>query len=245
MTIPEPTCSLGKDPAGAGCLATYRLVRNLCAGVLASGHEPDPGLLLGAARVRPIASEADLERIPPAGPVLVAAGAAYGALEALAASFLLDEIRPDVKVVTDRFLAVAPNLRPRFLASDPWDRRRAAPANVRALRQGLAWMRSGGLLAAFVDQDAWAAAVRLARLAGAAIVPAAVTRLQTQLPENGAIELRLGAPVSSERLARFALDADAAAYLCWRSSELAGRHRPVLRLVPRPSGLDRHPATVN
>jgi len=223
-------------------MATYRLVRNLCADVLASGYEPDPGLLLGAARVRPTASESDLERIPAVGPVLVAAGAAYGALEALAASFMLDEIRPDVKVVADRFLAVAPNLRPRFVASDPWDRRRAAPANVRALGQGLAWLRSGGLLAAFVDQDAWTAAVRLARLAGAAVVPAAVTRPQTQNPESGAIELRFGAPVGSERLARFALDADAAAYLCWRTCELAGRHRAALRLVPR---LDPNRAIVN
>ena len=230
-------------------MATYRLVRNLSAEVLASGYEPDPGLLLGAARVRPTASEADLENVPATGPVLVAAGAAYGALEALAASFLLDEIRSDVKVVADRFLALTPNLRPRFLASDPWDRRRAAPANVRALRQGLAWLCSGGLLAAFVERDAWSAAVRLARLTGAAIVPAAVTREQTGVSENAAIELRLGASVDSQRLGRFALDSEAAAYLCWRTCELAGRHRPALRLVPRPEvygreGRESSPAAV-
>jgi hypothetical protein len=232
MTIPDPICSLGADSAGTGSMATYRLVRNLCATVLASGYEPNPGLLLGAARVRPTASEADLENIPATGPVLVAAGAAYGAIEALAASFLLDEIRPDVKVVADRFLAASPNLRPRFVASDPWDRRRAAPVSVRALRQGLVWLCSGGLLAAFVEKEAWGAAVRLARLTGAAVVPSAVTREQTGLPENGAIELRLGAPVSAERLDRFGLD-EAAAYLSWRACELAGRHRPALRLVPR------------
>ncbi len=240
MTIPEPGCSPSPDPSGTGCLATYRLVRNLCAGVLAGGYEPDPGLLLGAARVRPTASAADLDNIPPAGPVLVAVGAAYGALEALAASFLLDEIRPDVKVVADRFLAAAPNLRPRFVASDPWDRRRAAPANVGALRQGLAWLRSGGLLAAFVEQDtSWAAVARLARLAAGTIVPAAVAQAQTQLPENAAIELRLGVPVSFRRLALFTRDDEAAGYLCWRTCELAARHRPALRLVPRPVGRDQ------
>ncbi len=220
-------------------MATHQRVRNLCASVTAGGYEPEPGLLLGAARVRPTASEADLANIPQTGPVLVAAGAAYGALEALAASFLLDEIRPDVKVVADRFLAGTPNLRPRFVAWDPWDLRRATSANFRALRQELAWLCSGALLAAFVEQDAWVTAVRLARLADAAIVPAAVTHSRTQLPENGAIELRLGAPVTSARLGQFALDTEAADYLRWRTGELAGRHRPALRLVPRPSRFDR------
>jgi len=237
MTFPDPTCRLSADPAQASRVEAHQLVRNLCASVAASGYAPEPGLLLGAARVRPTASEADLRNIPETGPVLVAAGAPYGALEALAASFLLDEIRPDVKVVADRFLAGAPNLRPRFVASDPWDLRRAAPANVRALRHELAWLCSGGLLAAFAEEDAWGTAVRLARFAGAAIVPAAVTRQRTQLPENGAIELRFGPAVTPRRLGQFALDTDAAAYLCWRSRELAARHRPALRLVPRPSGL--------
>ena len=227
MTSPDPSCSFG-----AGRMEAHHLVRNLCASVAASGYALEPGLLLGAARVRPTASEADLANIPETGPVLVAVGAPYGALEALAASFLLDEIRPDVKVVADRFLAGAPNLRPRFVASDPWDLQPAAPSNFRALRQGLAWLGSGKLLAAFVEEDAWGTAVRLARRAGSAIVPAAVTR--QQWPENGTIELRFGAPVASARLARFALDAEAADYLRWRTRELAARHRPALRLVPRP-----------
>lgn len=238
MTFPDPTCRLGADPAEAAGVAAHQLVRDLCASVAASGYEPEPGLLLGAARVRPTASEADLRNIPEAGPVLVAAGAAYGVLEALTASLLIDEIRPDVKVVADRFLAGAPNLRPRFVASDPWDLRRAAPANFRALRHELAWLGSGGLLAAFVEEDGWGTAVRLARLAGAAIVPAAVTRQRTQLPENGAIELRFGAPITPERLRQFA-DSEAADYLRWRTRELAARHRPALRLVPRPYGFDR------
>jgi hypothetical protein len=233
MTIPELACSLAADPAGSGRLATYRLVRNLCASVLASGQTPAPGLLLGAAKVRPSANGGDLEKIPVAGPVLVAAGAAYGALEALAASVLLDEIRPDVKVVADQFVATAPNLRPRFIACDPWEDRRAALVNVRALREGLAWLRCGGLLAAFLAEEGWGAAVRLARRAGAAIVPAAVAWRQTGLPEGGAVEMRFGAPLASERLAEFALDAHATAYLRWRVNLLACRHEPALRLVPR------------
>ncbi len=233
MTIPELACSLAADPAGSGRLATYRLVRNLCASVLASGQTPVPGLLLGAAKVRPVANGGDLEKIPPAGSVFVAAGAAYGAIDALAASVLLDEIRPDAKVVADRFVATAPNLRPRFIACDPWEVRRAAPVNVRALREGLAWLRSGGLLAAFLAEEGWGAAVRLARRAGAAIVPAAVAWRQTGLPEGATVEMRFGAPLASERLAEFALDAHASAYLRWRVNLLACRHEPGLRLVPR------------
>jgi hypothetical protein len=188
---------------------------------------------LGAAKVRPVANGGDLDKIPVAGPVLVAAGAAYGVLEALAASVLLDGIRPDVKVVADRFVVTAPNLRPRFIACDPWEGQTAAPVNVRALREGLAWLRCGGLLAAFLAEEGWRAAVRLARRAGAAIVPAAVAWRQTGLPEGGAVEMRFGAPLVSERLAEFALDAHATAYLRWRVNLLARRHEPVLRLVPR------------
>ncbi len=235
MTNPQPGCCLGADAAETGRLATYRLARNLCASVLASGYEPDPGLLLGAARVRPVASDGDLGNIPAAGPVLVAVGAAYGVLEALAASVLLDETRHDVKVMADQFIAAQPTLRPRFVACDPWDRRRAAPANEHALRQGLAWLQSGGLLAVFVDEDGWAAAVRLARLADASIVPAAAIRSRSELPENGAIELRLGVPVTSLRLAQFTGGADAAGYLRWRVGELGRRHQPALRLVPKPA----------
>jgi hypothetical protein len=234
MTIPEPACGLGSDPAGCGRLATYRLVRNLCASVVASGYAPTPGLLLGAAKVRPTASAGDLDNIPADGPVLVAVGAAYGAIEALAVSVLLDEIRPDVRVAADRFVATGPNLRPHFVACDPWACQRAAILNVRALRQGAAWLRSGGLLAAFVAEDGWTTAVRLARLAGAAIVPATASRRQTGSPEGEAIELRLGAPLGAERLAGFARDAHATGYLRWRANLLARRHEAALRLVPRP-----------
>lgn len=235
MGTPEPTCRLAADPAGSGRTAAFQLLRGLCASVLASGYEPTPGILLGAARVRPMASEGDLRNIPAAGPVLVTAGAAYGALEALVASALLDEIRPDVKVLADLFVATAPNLRPRFVACDPWEQRRAAPANVRGLRDGLAWLRSGGMLAAFVEEDGWAAAVRLARLTDAAIVPAAVTRPRTRMPEGGSIELRFGAPITAQRLAEFALNSEAIGYLRWRTNLLIWRDQPVLRLVPRPA----------
>ena len=238
MAIPELTCFLSGDRARSDRLQTYRLVRNLCADVLASDFAPTPGLLLGAARVRPVATGVDLENIPLAGPVLVAAGAPYGALQALAASVVLDEIRPDVKVVADRFVAASPNLRSRFVGFDPWERRKAAAVNVRAIRQGLAWLRSGGLLLAFVQEDEWASAVRLARLTGAAIVPASVSHRQTGLPENGTIELRFGAPLASERLAQFTLDGEAAGYLRWRTNVLAWRHRTAIRLVPRPAVRD-------
>jgi hypothetical protein len=157
-------------------------------------------------------------------------GALYRTLDALAASALLDECRPDVKVLADPFVAAAPNLTPRFLAYDPWDEGQAAPANVRASRRALGWLRSGRLLAAFVDDARWSVVVRLARLARCAIVPAAVART---LRETGTIELRFGAPLAPARLAGFATDGEAVGYLRWRVNVLSWRHEAALRLVPR------------
>lgn len=207
-------------------------MRDLCADVLLRGFTPSAGILLGAAGVRPLAEEADLDNIPAAGPVLVTVGAHYGSLEALAASFLLDDLRPGVRILSDAFIAAAPNQRLRFLPFDPWERRRAAAINVRAVRRGLAWLRSGGLLLAFVEENGWAAAVRTARLSRTAIVPAALIRKHRGMPGEGTIELRFGKLLSAERLSGLS-DAEAIGYLRWRIGLLSRRDQPALRLVPR------------
>lgn len=233
MTNPEPVCRIPLETKERRHLGAYRLVRNLCAAVLTNGYEPTPGLMLGAARIRPVADDADRESVPAAGPVLVAIGAPYGVIEALAASTLLGDLRPDVKTLADPFVATAPGLASRFLAHNPWERRTANPANVQAAHRAMRWLRSGGLLAAFMDEDGWNAAVRVARLARASVMPAAVVRKHTTMAGTGSVELRIGAPLLAARLASFARDAEAIGYLRWRTNLLAWRHQPAPRLVPR------------
>ncbi len=217
------------DTAHRERLAAYRLVRNLSAEVLAREYEPSAGLMLGVAGVRPVASESDLENVPAAGPCLIGIAAGYGALGALAAAVLLDEYRPDAMVFADQVLAAVPNLRSRFIGYDPWTSRTAAARNTCALRKGVVWLRSGGALAVLVEEKGWPIAVRLARLAEAAIVPASIVRPG----EEPAIELRIGAPLGVERLARMPADDEAAGYLRWRANLLARRDQPAMRLVPR------------
>ncbi len=230
MTIPEPKWLLAADPGQQDRLATYTLVQYLRNEALGNDYEPSPAVLLGAAQVRPMVSDADLKNVPVSGPAIVVVASRYGALEALAASTLLEDLRPDVKVVADPFLAAIPDLRPRFVESDPWERRPGAPLNTSAIGRSLAWLNSGGLLVVFSHDDGGEGAVRLAYLSSAALVPACTARTETGVPGTVAIALRLGAPLTRDRLASMSSDAEAAGYLRWTANVLSRRHQSIAHM---------------
>jgi hypothetical protein len=225
-------------------LAVYRRLRDLCWEVLAAGDVVAPSRLLVAARVRPETAGGDRPRIPASGPVLVAADGTSGVVESLAAAVLLRRVRPDVKVLASQLIARRPNLEEFFIAYDRWQTRPAAPLNLRAAFAALDHFRSGGLLAVFPEDErpqpvgadgvaehqCWVAAVRMALLAGAAIIPVSFTRSKAAvsvLPGDGgcaesAIEMRAGAPLDPRRLASFSSVAEAGSYVRWRTTLLAG-----------------------
>lgn len=128
----------------------------------------------------------DQERIPTSGPVVVVANHPYGMLDGAILTVLLTRVRPDVKVLTNLFLADVPELQQHCIFVDPFQTDRSAEANRLALRQALSWLEGGGMLAVFpagevshwqmptaqVADPEWnSTAVRLIRRTGATAVP--------------------------------------------------------------------------
>jgi len=128
----------------------------------------------------------DPERVPQHGPTLIVANHPFGAIEGMIMVELLLQRRPDVRIMANGFLKRLPELAELFLGVNPYGNKTAVRENSPSLREGLRWLRQGGLLVVFpagdvasidlksltIHDGAWSKSVaRLARLGGASIVP--------------------------------------------------------------------------
>jgi len=110
--------------------------------------------LLAAMRVELQVNAADTARIPATGPVVVVANHPYGMLDGAMLAVLLTRVRPDVKVMTNYLLRDVPELARHCIFVDPFQSDRAIrPSGIdidrRAVREALAWLQNGGMLAIF------------------------------------------------------------------------------------------------
>ena len=183
---PGVSARVAEFPGLAGKFAPVGKVRDLYRRVQQSPESFRLENLLAEMRVRAQVGEADQARIPATGPVVVVANHPYGMLDGAILTVLLTRARPDVKVLTNFVLADVPELQKHCIFVDPFQTDRSAESNRRALRQALAWLQQGGMLAMFpsgevsywqmpaaqIVDPAWNdAAVRLLRRTGATALP--------------------------------------------------------------------------
>ncbi len=147
--------------------------------------------LLAEMRVELRMDAADMARIPVTGPVVAVANHPFGMLDGAVLAVLLTRVRPDVKVMTNYLLRDVPELARHCIFVDPFQSDRAIHAgnvdvNRRAMREAMAWLQRGGMLAIFpagevsqwqfpqaeIADPVWNdTAARLIRRTGAAALP--------------------------------------------------------------------------
>jgi len=94
-------------------------------------------------------SEQEAARIPPDGPVFVIANHPFGGLDGIILGDLLLSVRPDSKLLVNYLLLRMSELDPLVFGIDPFGGREAARFNARSVRDSLAWINDGHLLATF------------------------------------------------------------------------------------------------
>jgi putative hemolysin len=142
--------------------------------------------LLQEMRITLRVTSADTARIPAIGPVVVVANHPFGVLDGAVLAVLLARVRPDVKILTNFLLGDVPELRRHCIFVDPFQPDRPGGPNRRALRESLAWLQAGGMLAIFpagevsswqmpeakiADREWTETAARLVRKTGACALP--------------------------------------------------------------------------
>jgi putative hemolysin len=142
--------------------------------------------LLTEMRVDLRVAAADTARIPSTGPVVAVANHPFGMLDGVVLAVLLTRVRADVKVMTNYLLRDVPELARHCIFVDPFQNGAATNTNREAVREALAWLRQGRMLAIFpagevshwqfpqaeIADPAWNdTAARLIRRTGAAALP--------------------------------------------------------------------------
>ncbi|HTT21883.1 MAG TPA: GNAT family N-acyltransferase [Candidatus Sulfotelmatobacter sp.] len=136
-------------PGLAGKLAPVGKVRNLYRRVQNSPQGFRLPNLLAEMRIELKVHSADQDRIPATGPVVVVANHPYGVLDGALLTVLLTRVRSDVKVLTNFLLGDVPELRHTCIFVDPFQTDRSAESNRKPIREALAWLERGGMLAIF------------------------------------------------------------------------------------------------
>lgn len=94
-------------------------------------------------------TEADLNRIPRKGPLLVIANHPFGGLEGLILGSLLTSIRKDVKLMGNYLLYNIPEIRPNLISVDPFGGKDSSRSNIGPLKEAIRLLRAGGALITF------------------------------------------------------------------------------------------------
>jgi putative hemolysin len=185
-TQAEVLSRVAQFPGLAGKLAPIGKVRDLYRRVQRSADGFRLESLLAEMRIELRIHSTDRARIPATGSVVVVANHPYGVLDGTLLTVLLTGVRPDVKVLTNLTLGDIPELQRNCIFVDYFQTDRSGESNRKAIREAMAWLRQGGMLAIFpagevsqfhmpaahVADSEWNdTAVRLIRRTGATALP--------------------------------------------------------------------------
>ena len=94
-------------------------------------------------------AEDDIKRTPAEGPVLVVANHPFGLVEAVILGAILSRVRGDIKFLANSLLAAVPQLHQLILPVDISGGSAAARANLRSVREAVAWLQDRHALVVF------------------------------------------------------------------------------------------------
>ena len=131
-------------------------------------------------------SDEDLARIPKEGPVVIVSNHPFGGIEGVAFIRMLEQVRPDYKVMANYFLDAIPEMREMFIFVNPFGGEGATKQNIRPIQESLRHLKGGHILGVFPSGEVSSVDLRsrlvrdppwnpmiasLARKTGATIVP--------------------------------------------------------------------------
>jgi putative hemolysin len=152
-------------------------------------HNPKASVfdnLLDLLHVHAEVSAHDLTRIPREGPVVVVANHPFGLIEGPILGSLLMPVRPDTKFMCNSLLGAMPEIGRHCILVNPFGGGDAVKENLSGLKEAIACLRKGGMLAVFpagevahmdvrrreIVDPAWNDSIaRIARRTGAAVIP--------------------------------------------------------------------------
>jgi putative hemolysin len=117
-------------------------------------RQPDGGRpvlerTLTALNVQPLISAGDLALVPKQGPVVAVANHPFGLMEGAILATLLCSVRSDVKILANHLLRNLPGSEKHCIFVDPFGGPGAVRSNRKGLKESIAWLEGGGLLAIF------------------------------------------------------------------------------------------------
>ena len=130
--------------------------------------------------------EAELQKIPKEGPLIVVANHPTGGLDGVALGAILCSVRGDVKLLANNLLSFFEGIRPHLISVNPFGGKDATRQNIGAIRESMKHLKDGGCLATFpsgtvshlhlkhltITDPEWNKNIAsIARKTGAAIVP--------------------------------------------------------------------------
>jgi putative hemolysin len=100
-------------------------------------------------QIRPVPGGMELGKVPRSGPLLVVSNHPFGAIEGIALAAVLRRVRPDLKVMANRFLGSIPELRPLFFLVDSFGGAAGHRQSQVGLRGASQWLAEGHALLCF------------------------------------------------------------------------------------------------